>query len=83
MVKRSSTLRLASPAKPCRTTRACSVLARIAAGESLPDDHAWPEDAADGSGSPTASALASLAAEDRWLLPPLPLYLRRPDAVPA
>ena len=70
-------------ALPAAADLARLVLARIADGESLPDDHAWPEDAADGSGSPTASALASLAAEDRWLLPPLPLYLRRPDAVPA
>ena len=59
------------------------VLERIAAGESLPGDRAWPEDASDGSGAPTASLLASLASEDRWLLPALPLYLRRPDAVPA
>ena len=59
------------------------VLERIAAGEPLPDDRAWPEDAADGSGAPTATILASLVSEGHWLLPPLPLYLRRPDAVPA
>ena len=59
------------------------VLERIAAGESLPDDRGWPEDAADGSGAPTATILASLVSEGHWLLPPLPLYLRRPDAVPA
>lgn len=59
------------------------VLERIAAGEPLPGDREWPEDASDGSGAPTASLLASLASEDRWLLPALPLYLRRPDAVPA
>lgn len=56
---------------------------RIAAGEPLPGDRQWPEDASDGSGEPTASLLAALAAEGRWLLPALPLYLRRPDAVPA
>ena len=59
------------------------VLERVAAGESLPGDRAWPEDAADGSGAPTATLLASLVSEGHWLLPPLPLYLRRPDAVPA
>ena len=59
------------------------VLERIAAGEPLPDDRGWPEDAADGSGAPTATILASLVSEGRWLLPPLPLYLRRPDAMPA
>ena len=59
------------------------VLDQIAAGEPLPRDRAWPEDASDGSGAPTASLLASRASEDRWLLPALPLYLRRPDAVPA
>lgn len=70
-------------ALPAAADLARLVLARISVGEPLPDDRAWPEDAADGSGSPTASALAALAAEDRWLLPALPLYLRRPDAVPA
>lgn len=56
---------------------------RMAAGEPLPGDRAWPEDSSDGSGAPTAHLLSSLASEDRWLLPALPLYLRRPDAVPA
>lgn len=70
-------------ALPAAADLARLVLARIAAGESLPEDQAWPEDAAGGSGSPTAAALAALAAEDRWLVPALPLYLRRPDAVPA
>lgn len=59
------------------------VLERVSAGEPLPGDHEWPEDVADGSGAPTASLLASLAADGRSLLPALPLYLRRPDAVPA
>jgi tRNA threonylcarbamoyl adenosine modification protein YeaZ len=59
------------------------VLERIAAGEPLPGDREWPEDSSDGSGAPTASLLASLVSEGRWLLPALPLYLRRPDAVPA
>lgn len=59
------------------------VLRRRQAGEPLPADREWPQDASDGSGAPTASLLAALAAQDRWLLPALPLYLRRPDAVPA
>lgn len=70
------------------------VLERIASGEVVPRDResptqaawptrAWPEDASDGSGAPTAALLASMAAQGRWLLPALPLYLRRPDAVPA
>lgn len=59
------------------------VLERIAAGEQLPGDREWPEDASDGSGVPTAALLASLVSQGHWLLPPLPLYLRRPDAVPA
>lgn len=58
-------------------------LERIAAGEPLPGDRGWPEDSSDGSGAPTAALLASLVSEGRWLLPALPLYLRRPDAVPA
>ncbi|MEY4169205.1 MAG: hypothetical protein RLZ94_278 [Actinomycetota bacterium] len=69
--------------RPSAADLAALVLERIAAGESLPDDREWPEDAADGSGVPTASLLADLASQDRWLLPALPLYLRRPDAVPA
>lgn len=59
------------------------VLDRIAAGEPLPGDREWPEDPSDGSGAPTAALFADLSAKDRWLLPALPLYLRRPDAVPA
>lgn len=69
--------------RPSAADLAALVLERIASGESLPDDREWPEDAADGSGVPTASLLADLASQDRWLLPALPLYLRRPDAVPA
>ena len=59
------------------------VIERLAAGEPLPGAREWPEDASDGSGAPTAAILASLAEQGRWLLPALPLYLRRPDAVPA
>ena len=70
-------------ARPCASDLAVLVQERIASGESLPDDREWPEDAADGSGVPTAALLADLALQERWLLPALPLYLRRPDAVPA
>jgi tRNA threonylcarbamoyl adenosine modification protein YeaZ len=70
-------------ARPSAVELARLVLARIAAGEVLPGDREWPEDASDGSGAPTAALLAELASEDRLLLPALPLYLRRPDAVPA
>lgn len=70
-------------ALPAASDLARLVLERLEAGESLPADREWPEDASDGSGAATASILASLAADDRWLLPAFPLYLRRPDAVPA
>lgn len=56
---------------------------RLDRGEPLPVDRSWPEDAAAGTGDPTAAALGQLAATGRRLLPALPLYLRRPDAVPA
>lgn len=70
-------------ALPAAADLAHLVLQRVEAGEALPGDRHWPEDASDGSGAPTASLLAALASEGRWLLPALPLYLRRPDAVPA
>jgi tRNA threonylcarbamoyl adenosine modification protein YeaZ len=70
-------------ARPAAADLGSLVQERIEAGEALPGARTWPEDAADGSGAPTASLLASLAAKDLWLLPALPLYLRRPDAVPA
>lgn len=56
---------------------------RLAAGEPHPSDREWPEDSSDGVGAPTAAILAAWASQGRWLLPALPLYLRRPDAVPA
>lgn len=70
-------------AYPSAAVLADLVCARLLAGEQPPDDRSWPEDASQGSGSPTALLLADLAKADRWLLPALPLYLRRPDAVPA
>jgi len=57
------------------------VRARLAAGEEIRHDREWPEDAATGTGESTARALAAAASEGRLLLPALPLYLRRPDAV--
>lgn len=70
-------------AHPSAAGLADLVLGRLRAGEVLPHDREWPQDAADGSGAPTARILVSEADAGRWLLPPLPLYLRRPDAVPA
>jgi tRNA threonylcarbamoyl adenosine modification protein YeaZ len=68
---------------PAAADLADHVLSRLRQGESLPQHHEWPEDAADGSGAPTADLLMAQAGEGRWLLPALPVYLRRPDAVPA
>lgn len=59
------------------------VRGQLAAGEPLPVDRTWPEDAAAGTGGPTAMALSEMASAGQVLLPALPLYLRRPDAVPA
>lgn len=70
-------------ARPSAADLAHLVLARMAAGEALPGDRVWPEDASDGSGTPTAALLAELASDGRQLIPAVPLYLRRPDAVPA
>lgn len=56
---------------------------RLAAGERIPYDVAWPEDTARGTGAPAARILLERADEGSLLLPALPLYLRRPDAVPA
>lgn len=57
------------------------VMERLAAGEGLPHDIALPEEAAGDNGASAADVLARRIAEDRWLLPPRPIYLRRPDAV--
>ena len=70
-------------ARPSARALAALVLGRLAVGEEIPADQAWPEDAPDGSGSATARLLSAREADGRWLLPALPLYLRRPDAVPA
>lgn len=72
-----------SVAYPSAAALCALVRSRLEAGEAIPQDRTWPEDAANGSGAPTARALATAAAEGRVLLPALPLYLRRPDAVPA
>lgn len=68
-------------ARPSASALAGLVLRRLAVGEEMPSEQAWPEDAPDGSGSATARLLSARAADGRLLLPALPLYLRRPDAV--
>ena len=55
---------------------------RLDEGESLPGAFVVPEGEASSSGEPGTRALLGRMAEGRWLLPPLPIYLRRPDAVP-
>jgi tRNA threonylcarbamoyladenosine biosynthesis protein TsaB len=70
-------------AYPSTAVMGSLVLSRLAAGEQPPVDRAWPEDSANGSGMPASVLLEALAARGDWLLPALPLYLRRPDAVPA
>lgn len=71
------------PAQPSSADLGALVLARRAAGEPFPADIPWPEDAAGGSGAPAERILGERAAAGLRLLPALPLYLRRPDAVPA
>lgn len=72
-----------STASPSAADLCELVQAQLAAGEPLPVDRTWPEDAAAGTGGPTATALSEMAAAGHVLLPARPLYLRRPDAVPA
>ena len=55
---------------------------RLEAGEGLPVDFTVPEGDATSSGEPGAHALLARIEQGSWLLPALPLYLRRPDAVP-
>ena len=71
------------PARPSSAELGALVLARLAAGEPIPARISWPHDAAGGSGAPAERILAGRAAAGLQLLPALPLYLRRPDAVPA
>lgn len=56
-------------------------LSRLAAGESIPDAVDLPEDSSDAAGASTASVLEKRARSGQYLLPLLPVYLRRPDAV--
>ncbi|MFM9135341.1 MAG: tRNA (adenosine(37)-N6)-threonylcarbamoyltransferase complex dimerization subunit type 1 TsaB [bacterium] len=70
------------PAYLSALTLARLVEERFDAGEGLPEGVAVPEGDADSSGEPGARALLERIEGDRWLLPALPLYLRRPDAVP-
>lgn len=66
---------------PSAAVLAGIVLGRLAAGEGIPELVEYPEDPAEGSGASTARVLSARLLEDRVLLPPVPIYLRRPDAV--
>lgn len=57
------------------------VAERLAAGEPLPASVALPEEDATATGAATADLLLERAHRGLVLLPPLPVYLRRPDAV--
>ena len=57
------------------------VVERIALGEALPDDFALPEDTSTEAGQSSATVLLDRVRAARILLPPRPIYLRRPDAV--
>lgn len=57
------------------------VIERLAAGEALPEEVYLPEEEAGDPGAATADVLERRIAEGRFLLPPRPVYLRRPDAV--
>ena len=68
--------------RPSGSSIAAIAHRRLALGEAVPSDAVWPEDGAQGSGELTARALARWGTAGLELLPALPLYLRRPDAVP-
>lgn len=57
------------------------VAERLAAGEPLPASVALPEEDAAASGAATADLLLERVHRGVVLLPPMPVYLRRPDAV--
>ena len=57
------------------------VLDRLAEGEELPTDLDLPEEDAAASGASVAEILGARLAGGSHLLPPRPIYLRRPDAV--
>ena len=57
------------------------VAERLAAGEPLPTSVILPEESAADSGAATADVLLDRVDRGLVLLPPLPIYLRRPDAV--
>ena len=69
-------------AYPAAEAVAAFAAQRLAAGESIPAALDIPEDCASGSGSGTAALLAERSARGLLLMPALPLYLRRPDAIP-
>jgi len=68
---------------PTGAAVATFALQRLMAGEDVPGDTTIPEGAPDGAGSETAVALMTRSDQGLHLLPALPLYLRRPDAVPS
>lgn len=57
------------------------VLERLAAGERIPATVVLPEEDAGQSGTASARILQERARRGLLLLPPVPIYLRRPDAV--
>ena len=67
---------------PSAAVLAALVLERLEAGEPLPGDVDLPEEAAAASGAATADVLEQRVRAGLVLLPPRPIYLRRPDAVP-
>lgn len=84
------------PTYPRGEDLAALVIARLDAGEPLPSaigpgtlpvddalpfDDALPVDDATGTGASTAAVLSERLLRGQVLLPPLPVYLRRPDAV--
>lgn len=74
-----------APRHPRAGDHIALVRARLAAGESIEgalEPLAVDDDAASGTGAPVAAALLARARSGRLLLPPRPLYLRRPDARP-
>lgn len=70
-----------SVAYPRAVDLADLVLERLAAGERIPTDLVLPEDDSSASGAPTAELLEARVRAGLVLLPPQPIYLRRPDAV--
>ena len=69
-------------AYPGAAVLASLVLERLAVGELLPTELDLPEEDAAESGAATGEVLEQRVRAGLILLPPRPIYLRRPDAVP-